>query len=128
MNSSLTQHEALIHVMVMMSAVDRTMTDGEMERIGRLSRFLPVFEGFDDEELVRIARDCAQVLSGPDASPDTPAVGWEETGWAASHTAREALAVALTGMIDDGEITRTQALELARMVLRENAKKLYGFQ
>ena len=66
MNSSLTQHEALIHVMVMMSAVDRTMTDGEMERIGRLSRFLPVFEGFDDEELVRIARDCAQLLSGPE--------------------------------------------------------------
>jgi ribosomal protein S14 len=30
-------------------------------------------------------------------------------------------------MINDKEITRERALELARMVLRENAKKLYGF-
>lgn len=66
MNSSLTQHEALVHVMVMMSAVDRTMTDGELERIGRLSRFLPVFDGFDDEQLVKIARDCAQMLAAPE--------------------------------------------------------------
>ena len=41
----------------MMSAVDRTMTDGELERIGRLSRFLPVFEGFDDEELAGRAQE-----------------------------------------------------------------------
>jgi len=30
-------------------------------------------------------------------------------------------------MIDDREITRARALELARMALRENATKLYGF-
>lgn len=64
MNASLTQHEALIYIMVMMSAVDKVMTDAEMERIGRLSRFLPVFEGFNDEQLVSIARGCTQLLAG----------------------------------------------------------------
>ena len=44
-----------------------------------------------------------------------------------SPTAREALALALTGMMNDREITRERAVELARMVLRENAIKLYGF-
>jgi hypothetical protein len=29
-------------------------------------------------------------------------------------------------MVNDGEITRDRALELARMVLRDNATKLYG--
>jgi hypothetical protein len=29
-------------------------------------------------------------------------------------------------MLRDGEITRTRASELARMVLRENARKLYA--
>jgi hypothetical protein len=28
----------------------------------------------------------------------------------------------------DGEITRARALEIARMVLRENALRLYGWQ
>jgi hypothetical protein len=34
--------------------------------------------------------------------------------------------MAVTGMMNDGEISRERALELARMVLRENAIKLYG--
>jgi uncharacterized protein len=68
-----------------------------------------------------------KVLFGTDASPNTPETGWEETGWIASQTAREGLAMALSGMIQDGEITRAQASQIGRMVLRENAKKLYGF-
>lgn len=67
-----------------------------------------------------------KVLFGTDASPNTPETGWEETGWIASQTAREALAMALTGMIQDGEITRAQASRIGRMVLRDNARKLYG--
>jgi hypothetical protein len=68
-----------------------------------------------------------KILFGTDASPTGENVSWEETGWLATRTAREALALALTGMINDKEITRDRALELARLVLRENAKKLYGF-
>jgi len=53
---------------------------------------------------------------------------WEEIGWLTSETGRQALAIALTGMMQDGEITRGRAVEIARMVLRENALKLYGWQ
>ncbi|HLG13376.1 MAG TPA: amidohydrolase family protein [Blastocatellia bacterium] len=69
-----------------------------------------------------------KILFGTDATPVAGEVGWEETGWLAAKTAREALALALTGMMNDGEITRERALELARMVLRENAIGLYGLK
>ena len=68
-----------------------------------------------------------KILFGTDASPATPEVGWEESAWLTSKVAREALAIALTGMVQDGEITRARASELARMVMRENAAGLYGF-
>ncbi|MBA3766258.1 MAG: amidohydrolase family protein [Acidobacteria bacterium] len=68
-----------------------------------------------------------KVLFGTDASPATPEVSWEESAWLTNKTAREALALALTGMLAGGDITRARAMELARMVLRENAMKLYGF-
>jgi predicted TIM-barrel fold metal-dependent hydrolase len=67
-----------------------------------------------------------KVLFGSDAYPYSDQYGWEETGWTAARTARQALGIALTGMLHDGEITRERALELARMVLRENARRLYG--
>ncbi len=68
-----------------------------------------------------------KMLYGSDASPTTEEISWEETGWVASRTAREALAMALEAMIDDHEITHAGALELARMALHDNAKTLYGF-
>jgi len=69
-----------------------------------------------------------KVLFGTDASPGPPEVNWEETAWLAAETARQALGMALTGMLNDGEISRERAIELARMVLRENAIKLYGLK
>lgn len=67
-----------------------------------------------------------KVLFGSDAYPYSDQLGWEESGWIAARTGRQALAIALTGMMRDGEISRQRALELARMVLRENARRLYG--
>jgi predicted TIM-barrel fold metal-dependent hydrolase len=69
-----------------------------------------------------------KVLFGTDASPVTDQVNWEETGWVSATTGREALAMALTGMVRDNEITRERAVQLARMVLRENAGRLYGIK
>jgi uncharacterized protein len=69
-----------------------------------------------------------KVLFGTDAFSFGPAVDWGEVAWLSNTTARQALALALTGMMNDGEITRERASELARMVLRENAAKLYGFK
>jgi predicted TIM-barrel fold metal-dependent hydrolase len=67
-----------------------------------------------------------KVMFGTDVYPYIPEMGWEESGWIAARTGRRALAIALTGMLRDGEITRARAGELARMVLRENARGLYG--
>jgi len=68
-----------------------------------------------------------KVLFATDAYPYSDEIGWEESGWLASRRGREALALALTIMMQNGEISRARASELARMVLRENARLLYGF-
>jgi len=66
-----------------------------------------------------------KVMFATDAYPFSPEVGWEEAGWIAAKTGREALGLALTGMLRDGEVTHDRAVELARMVLRDNARSLY---
>jgi hypothetical protein len=67
-----------------------------------------------------------KVLFGTDLYPLTPQVGWEETGYQTETAGRTALAIALTGMMQDGEITREEASEIARKVMRDNAIELYG--
>ena len=69
-----------------------------------------------------------KVLFGTDAFDGGIEQGWEQVAWVGSMTARRALAIALTGMMRDGEISRERAEALARMVLRENAVAAYGLQ
>ena len=64
MAETVSPHSALIYVMVTMSAVDRTMTDPELRKIGNIVENLPVFEDFDDDELVHEAKACGQLVSG----------------------------------------------------------------
>jgi predicted TIM-barrel fold metal-dependent hydrolase len=66
-----------------------------------------------------------KILYGTDAFSFGAEVDWPEVAWLSNTTAREALALALTGMMNDHEITREQAIKLARMVLRDNAVNLY---
>jgi predicted TIM-barrel fold metal-dependent hydrolase len=68
-----------------------------------------------------------KVLYGSDASPFSKDIRWEETAWLGSHTGRLALALALTGMVQDGEITPERAKKIGHMVLHDNAHQLYGF-
>src|SRR5437588_8323 len=63
---------------------------------------------------------------GSEAGAACVEIGWEDVGWITSRRVRDSLAVALSGMARDGEITRGRALEIARMVLNGNARKLYG--
>ena len=69
-----------------------------------------------------------KVLFGTDAysDDDTPLSDYEEKQWLLTEKSRDAVAIALTGMIEDGEVTRGRAIEIARMVFRENAVRLYG--
>jgi hypothetical protein len=66
-----------------------------------------------------------RILFGTDAFSFGPLIDWPEVAWLSNWTARQALALALTGMMNDGEISRERAMELARMVMRDNAIKLY---
>lgn len=69
-----------------------------------------------------------KVLFGTDAFDGGVEQGWEQVTWIGSMTARRALAMALTGMLRDGDVTRDRAEAVARMVMRENASSVYGLE
>lgn len=54
-----------------------------------------------------------------------PLAGWEEKAWVADQTSRDALTMALSQLLADGDITATRVDELAVKVLRDNAIALY---
>jgi predicted TIM-barrel fold metal-dependent hydrolase len=99
-----------------------------------------VYVDFSVQPLIRSPRAVAEtirawlefipekVMFGTDAFVFSPEVGWEDTAWVANKSGRDALALALTGMMQDGEVTRERALQLARMVLHDNAAQLYGMK
>ena len=64
--SNLDIQKALVNVMVTMSAVDQTMSDHELTRIGSLIRNMPVFEGYDIENLIDDAKRCSEILASED--------------------------------------------------------------
>ncbi|HKW27007.1 MAG TPA: amidohydrolase family protein [Terriglobales bacterium] len=68
-----------------------------------------------------------KVIFGTDLYPgNSPEYDWDSIGYMIATTGRQALALALTGMMQDGEISRARAVQLAHMVLFDNAAKLYG--
>ena len=62
--SSLTPHSALVHTMVMASAIDAEMTDSELLLIGQLIDRMPVFEDYEPDNLTADAEACAEMLAG----------------------------------------------------------------
>ena len=70
-SKAVSPHEALIYVMIMASAVDRVMSDQEMETIGLIVRRLPAFDGFDKARLLRVSQDCSDLLAKPDGFEGT---------------------------------------------------------
>ncbi|WP_137388375.1 tellurite resistance TerB family protein [Rhodoligotrophos defluvii] len=61
--STVGPHQALIYVMVTMSAVDNRMGDAELKRIGTIVKRLPVFRDFDPDRLVLTAQEAGELLS-----------------------------------------------------------------
>ena len=66
MNQTISHHDALIYVMVTMSAADSTMTDAELHQIGEIVRTTPVFRDYREEKLVTSAEICADILQADD--------------------------------------------------------------
>jgi tellurite resistance protein len=59
----ITPHEALIYVMITMSAADRQISDRELDRIAQVVQQLPVFMGYDVNTLAKTAERCGDLLS-----------------------------------------------------------------
>jgi len=65
-----------------------------------------------------------KVLFGSDATALGADLGWEITAWVGTRSARESLAIALTTLMRQG-LTRDRAQEIATLVMRGNAIRLY---
>jgi hypothetical protein len=82
-------------------------------------------------DLARIFKDWLtfspeKILFSTDAASISDLVGAEETYWLAAETGRQALALALSEMVQEGRCDEAEALRLARLVLHDNAARLYG--
>ena len=64
--SKLSYHDALIHIMVTMSAADRTMSDSELAKIGSIVKSLPIFAEYDVDKMIGAANDCTNILQKED--------------------------------------------------------------
>jgi len=68
-----------------------------------------------------------KILYATDAYPYSQSMGWEESAYIANQNIRTSLGMALTGTIQDKQLTPAQAEKLAQMVLHANAEALYKF-
>ncbi|WP_068318162.1 tellurite resistance TerB family protein [Polycladidibacter hongkongensis] len=74
MTELLSTEEALIHVMVLVSAADSRMTDPELRSIGDVVSALPVFRDFDAEQLVHVCEACGDRMAAENGLQDTVAL------------------------------------------------------
>jgi uncharacterized protein len=86
--------------------------------VGKLARVLEDWLGEFPEK----------VLFGTDAAAFGPDSGWDLAAWIGTTTVRRALGIALTNLMRDGSISRARAEEIATMVMRTNAAKLYDLR
>ena len=60
--STISHENALIYIMVTMSAVDCAMSDTELRDIATIVQTLPAFRDFNSERLIPVAKECAAIL------------------------------------------------------------------
>lgn len=61
-DSTISTQSALVHLMVLVSASDREMSDSELRTMGGIIQTMPVFAGYDRDKLVSDAETCAEIL------------------------------------------------------------------
>ena len=59
---AISVQDTLVFVMVAISAVDRNMEENEMLRIGNVTKTLPIFDGYNSDQLVNAAKTCRDIL------------------------------------------------------------------
>lgn len=114
--SPLTPQEAVIYLMVMMSASDGQITDTELRTIGRVVRSFPLFSSGDEQQLVEMAEACGRLMASDD--------GMHKVLTAAAaalpaHLAETAYAAVIDVVTADEnlDITEIRLLELIRGAL-----------
>lgn len=66
MPGTISNEQALIYVMVMMSGVEGKINAEELVEIDLLVRTLPVFQNFDRTRLMTVAQECGDILQEGD--------------------------------------------------------------
>ena len=112
MNTTVNTHQALIYVMVTMTAVDGRIGDAELQRIGRLVQTLPVFDGFDPERLTHVAQECGEILQ---VDEGLSAVLGLVSQALPEHLRETAYAVAVEVAVSDQKIWQEEIRFLARL-------------
>jgi hypothetical protein len=65
LSTTLSTHDALIHLMIISAWSDAEMSQQELDRIGAIVDYLPVFKGFDRAQLTAAANQCVDAINGP---------------------------------------------------------------
>ncbi|MEP0944621.1 MAG: tellurite resistance TerB family protein [Rhizobiaceae bacterium] len=60
--NAISVQDTLVFIMVAVSAVDRNMEETEMLRIGNVVKTLPIFDGYNSDQLVNAAKTCRDIL------------------------------------------------------------------
>ena len=60
--NAISVQDTLVYVMVSISAVDNLMEENEMMRIGNIVKTLPIFKGYNSDQLVNAAKTCRDIL------------------------------------------------------------------
>ena len=121
MPNTVSHHQALIYIMVTMTAVDAKIGTPELNRIGRLVQTLPVFDDFDPERLTHVAQECGEMLQvdgGLDAVLGLVAEAIPH------RLAETAYALAVEVAVADMSIVREEIRFLARLRDTLNLDKL----
>ena len=112
MAKQIDSHAALIYTMVLVSAAEGTMSDGELQEMGRIVRHLPVFRDFDPERILAVGAECAELLRQEDGLD----VALEQIATALPQPLREtAYALACDVAAADGK-PADEALQLLEMI------------
>ena len=75
---ALTPQEALVYIMVVSAAADRTLSDFEIERIDGLVARLPVFAGFDRMRVPALAKAALDLTQNANDLEDVLDVVFED--------------------------------------------------
>ena len=113
----LTPQEAVIYLMVMISASDGSIAEEELRTIGRVVRSFPLFNSEDEENLVETSEACGRLMSSEGGLHKVLAAAEAALP---PHLGETAYAAALDVVTADEEIdlTEIRVLELIRNTLK----------